>query len=49
MSVSSINRGEYSNTFGIIKICSSQRQFELMYVNQSARPGGIIGYFFDFL
>ena len=29
MSVSSINRGEYSNTFAIIKKGSSQGQFEL--------------------
>ena len=32
-----------SNTFGTIKICSRQREFEQMNVNQTARSGGIIG------
>ena len=35
-----------SSTFGTMKICSSQGQFELMGVNQSAKSGGIIGIYF---
>ena len=36
-----------SNTFGTMKICSRQGQFELKSVYQSARSGGIIGIFFS--
>ena len=32
-----------SNTFGTMKACSRQRQFDLMSVNHSARSGCIIG------
>ena len=32
-----------SNTFGTLKICLRQGQFELMSVNHSARSGGNIG------
>ena len=35
-----------SKTFGTMKICSRQGEFELMSVNHSARPGGILGIFF---
>ena len=38
-----------SNTFGTTKICSRRGLFELMSVNHSTRPGGIIGIFFNFL
>ena len=37
-----------SNTFGTMKMCSRQGKFELMSVNHSARPEGVIGFFFDF-
>ena len=36
-----------SNTFGTIKISSRQGQFEPMRADYSARPGGIIGIFFQ--
>ena len=36
------------NTFGTMKICSSQGYFKLMSVNHSTRPGGIIGIYFQF-
>ena len=38
-----------SNTVGTMKMCSSQGKLELTSVNHSARSGGIIGIFFDFL
>ena len=37
-----------SNTFGTMKICLRQGEFEQMSVNHSARPGGIIGIPFQF-
>ena len=37
-----------SNTFGTMKICSRQGEFELMNVNHSARSGGIMDIFFRF-
>ena len=37
-----------SNTFGTMKLCLRQAQFEIMSVNQSARSGGIIGISFRF-
>ena len=37
-----------SNTFGALKVCSRQGEFELMSVNHSARSEGIIGINFLF-
>ena len=37
-----------SNTFGTLKICSRQRQFELMSVNHNARSGGILEIYYRF-
>ena len=37
-----------SNTFGTMKICSRQGQFELMSVDNYARSGGIIEISFRF-
>ena len=38
-----------SNTFGTVKISSRQGEFEPMKVDYSARSGGFIGIFLDFL
>ena len=36
-----------SNTFGSMEISSSQKLFELIGINHSARSGGIIGIYFQ--